>query len=726
MRVFLFFIALYFHASHGLAQSQDPVKIKADELSYEESTKILNAIGKVEVKQNENIVRADKIIWNKEKDTISAEGNFQLQVPGHITLYADKAELENKMRAGSFQYINATLDNQAHIRAKTAHRDINGKVSFTDARYTACNTKCEDSGKYKKPIWQLRASKLTHNPEKQMVFYRNARIEFFGIPTLYIPYFAHPSPEVKKKSGWLIPDINNDSDLGFNIALPYFFNLAPNYDLIYTPRFTENVGFIHGLRWRHLTRNGHYWLDAHGTWPKQGKKQFDVDKNFRGNIEGKGNFQFGEHLQYGFALDLISDDSFLRRFDIGSRNELESNAYIRHYYDRFSIYGRLIHFRSTLSSINDKQTPLIAPYIISHYRPDKDFFGGQIEINTSALGLHRDIGTSTERISSSVDWHRDLQTRNGQFYKFFTQLRLDKYWSRNVIDTKDPALTYERSIQSRFLGLAGAQWRMPFVKHKKKSFYILEPIGQLIISPNHMNEGKIPNEDSRSVEFGVDNLFSINRFPGIDRWEDGTRFNLGINWSIYSPKGRHSHIRIGQSFRLRDTELFTSGTGLSNKTSDYVFSITIQPSNFLYLHQELRARNETLEIVRNESSLYYSYKDKINLHLGYLFLDSKISGDLEERQEIRAGMFYQMNSNWAVSGNIRYDSHRNQRIRNSIGVEYQDECITAQLIFSQNFVQDRGIEASNSLKLRLVLATLGGQPNIRDNFRQYREQIWQE
>ncbi len=80
----------------------------------------------------------------------------------------------------------------------------------------------------------------------------------------------------------------------------------------------------------------------------------------------------------------------------------------------------------------------------------------------------------------------------------------------------------------------------------------------------------IPNEDARSVDLEDSNLFALNRFPGYDRWEDGSRITYGVEWSLDRPNVSINTI-IGQSYRLNNrASIFPDGTGLTDRFSDIV------------------------------------------------------------------------------------------------------------------------------------------------------------
>ena len=80
------------------------------------------------------------------------------------------------------------------------------------------------------PGWKLSAKKVVHDEEKQNIYYEGATLSILNIPVLYSPFFSHPDPTVKKRSGLLMPTISSDNNLGTTFSIPYFFNISSNYD----------------------------------------------------------------------------------------------------------------------------------------------------------------------------------------------------------------------------------------------------------------------------------------------------------------------------------------------------------------------------------------------------------------------------------------------------------------------------------------------------------------
>jgi hypothetical protein len=156
--------------------------------------------------------------------------------------------------------------------------------------YTACEA-CADDPR-KPPKWQVKAARIIHHQGEQTIYFEDARLEFFGVPLAYLPFFSTPDPSAKRKTGVLVPTITTSSRYGVAVSVPYYWALAPNYDFTLTPKVTTRQGPLVQGEWRHRLLNGSYTIRASGIF------QLDKDafagtpgyREWRGDINTTGQF----------------------------------------------------------------------------------------------------------------------------------------------------------------------------------------------------------------------------------------------------------------------------------------------------------------------------------------------------------------------------------------------------------------------------------------------------
>ena len=193
--------------------------------------------------------------------------------------------------------------------------------------------------------------------------------------------------------------------------------------------------------------------------------------------------------------------------------------------------------------------------------------------------------------------------------------------------------------------------RWPFIGRAFGGTQRLTPRVQLVLTPPTPNLD-IPNEDARSVDLEDSNLFALNRFPGYDRWEDGSRVTYGLEYQLDRPNVSISTI-IGQSYRLtRNPGIFPDGTGLTDRWSDIVGRTRVRFGRFVDLTHRFRIDKDNLAPRRNELDLTVG-TDQTYVQVGYLRLNRDITStveDLRDKEELRLAGRVKFARYWSVFG----------------------------------------------------------------------------
>ncbi len=149
--------------------------------------------------------------------------------------------------------LSVVTQDDTRIAADKAVRREGNVTEFERGRFTPCKN---DAGM--PPLWCLSAARIVHDQQAATITYQDAQFELFGVPVLYLPYFQHPDPSVKRQSGFLMPSHSNSSTLGYSVEVPYYFALAPNADFTFHPRYYSDHGVLWQGEWRHRLANGQY------------------------------------------------------------------------------------------------------------------------------------------------------------------------------------------------------------------------------------------------------------------------------------------------------------------------------------------------------------------------------------------------------------------------------------------------------------------------------------
>jgi LPS-assembly protein len=688
------------------AQEQDqPAIIQADVLTYDQENDLVIAEGNVEVNYEDRVLFADKIVYNQVTDVIIAEGDVAILDKTGDVLFADRAELKDELKEGIVENIKLLLADDSKLAANVGHRVVGRLSILSKGVYSPCEV-CAD--RKWPPLWQIKAYRVVHDNELKEIRYQDAIFELFGVPVGYSPYFSHPDPSVKRKSGFLMPSIGNSSDLGTIVEIPYYFALAQNYDATFSPKYTSDEGVVLQGEFRHRTHYGSYSLSGSITQADELNDlgQRTGGKDIRGHFFAEGEFELRNDWNAGFEIQQTSDDTYMRRYDITDEDRLENHAYLERFRGNTSLTAETYAFKDLRLADVAGETPTVLPLLTATHRFKDKVGGGNVDVTGNILNLFRAAGTDVTRISAGANWERTKATRNGQIWKSFASMRADGYFAKDLETPDQLSNVPNTEITGRALPQVGLDIRWPFARYKWKTEQIIEPVVQLIYSPLGGNPTEIPNEDSLSFEFDDTNLLSRQRFPGLDRWEDGMRANVGLRMAAYNASGGSAEVLFGQVFRVSNNGTFAENTGLENNASDYVGRINLSPiQNFSITHR-FRLDRKSFRFARNEVSLNASYW-RLAGSLWYTKLSQEeTDASLTEREELTAYGRVKITDYWSASGSIRRDLVRKANVTTRLGLTYLDECTQLNLVYQRDFTSDRDIKPSTSILFTFQLRNL--------------------
>jgi LPS-assembly protein len=682
------------------------VLLEADDITYDTERSVVAAKGNVEIVASGRILQADVLRYDQEADVVIASGNVSLLERDGTVLFADELELSDQLKNGSISGFQALLSDDSRFAAASATRTDGNLTVMRRAVYTPCRV-CEDEPT---PLWRIRATGVTHDQAKQQISYTNARLEMFGIPVLYTPYFSHPDPTVDRKSGLLVPTQSQSTQLGVAVEVPYFFNIAPNLDATFSPIFTSKEGVILGGEFRERLDSGTYTLDGSITRP-EARNDLNVktgNRVTRSHLFATGAFDWNESWRWGFDGAIASDDTYLRRYQISDADTLTSNVFVEGFSDRNYAAANGYFFQGLRTEDDPGETPLILPQIEHSLVTRPDRFGGSFRVNSSFLALTRRQGTNSNRISVRGHWFLPQVGRLGDVRSITAEIKADGYLTSDVVDQQKPLTPNDDGLTARLVPQVTFDWRLPFIRQERGARQVLEPIVNASVSPYGGNPSEIPNEDSLNFEFDDTNIFSDNRFPGIDRIEGGPRLNYGFRYGIYGEQGGYIAALLGQVLRPKADDTFADKTGLEARNSDYVGRIDIAPSPLLRFYERVRLDRDTLAMRRNEIAIDAG-PDRYRFNATYVRLRRELTADeLTDREEINLSILAGLSRYWDLRASTRRDlTESGGTINSGIGLVYEDECFNVSVDFNRYFTRDRDVEPSTTVSFRVRFKHLG-------------------
>ncbi|OWJ67776.1 LPS-assembly protein LptD [Inquilinus limosus] len=725
------------------AGQQQPPVISADELIYDQTLGLVTARGKVEIHQNHQIVRADQVTYNQKTQVVAASGHVTMVQPGGEVMFGDYAELTDDLKDGFIQQVSLILSDNSRMVGNSAVRERGEVTTIDRAVYSPCNV-CKDDPS-QPPLWQIRAVRVTNDAVSKDIIYHDAFIDLFGVPLFYTPYFSMPDPSVDRRQGFLFPTFGATSDVGPFFGLQYYFDISPDQDATLGAMITRDAGVVFSGEYRKRFDKGLVTLD--GSINQSGYSKILNDNSgpngtnldfrsqqVRWHFFGTAAYDFDQNWRFGVNVQRTSDRKYLDNFNISGADILQSRAFAEGFYGLSYISVEALDWqdlRQPGTGIGSKGfSPTILPWAQANYVSEPNtVLGGQWFVNASAISLLRDYdpvtsdptrGLDTRRLSTQVGWQRDFYTDSGIVLNARTYLRGDLYQSSDVPDGinvvnggPDEVILKDSVGAARLFPVATLTARYPFVGQIGSYQQLLEPIVSFSAAPKISNGRKIPNNDSADIEFDEINLFSENRFPGLDRVEGGQHVSYGFRYGLYAPDGASATFFLGQSYRFEEDDDFPESSGLRDKVSDYVGRVTFHPGPYLNLDWRFRLDKDNFYSRRQFVQASATPLDWLNLNVNYSLLDDKgpdDDGNTFNQQQLGAGGSAKISDYWTLSTGLTYDIEKMRPFTYSAGAQYQDECFTFGVTVQRRFTTAEDQKEGYSFFLTLNLKNLGEVP----------------
>ena len=752
-RHFILLLSIFalFNVNHLKAQQKDIYTFSANKLTYSQDNNIIEATGNVIAKNQEGKqISSDKIIYNKKTQQLSTFGNSKFSDDKGGTLFAESFEynLEKKIISAEKKVkfidkekntyyfsklnaddkfdeiigfdINADLNKQnlksgdkfnEFIEPRFSGKSASIKNNITivkDARFTTCKKTNETDGC---AYWNLNAGELIHDKEQKKITYKNASLDLNNVPVLYLPYFAHPDPTVKRESGFLPPTLANlGGDIGSTIKIPYFYPVSQSADFTVSPVYYFKQHPLLLGEYREKFKNGDISLEGGFT---QGYKEVTITKTdgSRHHLYGNLNLIFSDKILDQTILNAkvqqVNNPTYLRVNKINSTNDgfkknlikeddtkLTNEINLNSFGKTENLNIKAATYRDTSVTKNSDQYSYLLPELsYSKY----NLFD---ENNLSFNSIFKSQNSNTNQNKSTFINNLDYSTQDfynnslGIGYKFLTKLNNINYYS----DYKTP----NQDLNSQINPVVGFDTSLPFAKINKDTEQYIVPRILTRYAP-----GKMTNATTNDTTLNTDNIFSMNRMNSDELIEKDLSFNLGADWiwqekKINNKEPEKATISVGQVLKLNKDLDMPTKSSLQKSNSDIVSKINyLSPKNF----------DVTLKSTFDNQLNHVYYNDFI---FKKNFTSSEINFNFyEKNSHIGSERYAKANVTSYItdSTKLKIESDRNLKtdLTNShkLGIENENECIRYGFYLQKNYSSDKDLKPATSVYFGVTLLPFG-------------------
>lgn len=669
--------------------------------------------GDVVIDQSGRMIRADEVTIDKTQTFAKAKGNVQM-AQGGIIAQSDQIDYNLKDETGqlnnSFYIAEVT---HAHGYANKIERTSPTKIILENASYTTCPPD-------EKPTWKIQANQIELDQDTGRGVTRGTKLYVKDVPVLAVPYFNFPIDD-RRTTGLLSPGFGFTNDGGFELAVPVYLNLAPNYDATITPRLITDRGIFAQGEFRYLTENygrGSVWgsyLPSDREYNDEDRKDFHFLHNWQINNQWTTNLEYNYVSDKDFFSDL--DNNPNSRTELNQRRAWELNY--AHGIPGLKAQLKVEDFQTLDDTIQDIDKPYarLPQFLLNYVTGNPQ--GLEYEFNNDTAYFQKDINDATAISQpSGTRLYNQFATRYNfrnpwafaipevsvrslnTFYDQETEQRLgsDNKTKSIVVPqfTLDTGLTFEK--EGKYL-----QTITP------RAFYAYAP---------YKNQKDNPNFDSTSASISYDQLFSPYRFYGHDRLEDNNFLSLGLSYSLFDTVGlERLRASLGQSYYFDDrrvTLLNSTDNIDTEKRTGPVISLSSQLSqNFTLSTNSAWMSNG--DSAQHDFQLYYTGEQGNLYNVGYFYRNNL--PDRQDKYDQAVASFMQpIKDNWRIMGHIQYDLDNHVAREYLLGVNYESCCWGVSVYGRSYFndlddVTDSSVSPKRAVMAELTLKGLGGLNN---------------
>ncbi len=636
--------------------------------------------GDVKITTENQVLQTNNAKFNDETKQLEASGDIIYQQP-NMSVLTDSLTLNLATEEGeakNTEYRIATNNGNGNAGRIAFQKN---KLQLENADYSTCPPE--------KKVWQISAEKISLDHAKNLGIARNAKIEIFSVPVIYLPYISFPLQG--RKSGLLAPTPAYSSTDGFDLSVPYYFNISPNYDMTLNPRYIQKRGVQLGAEYRYLQQNwrgemGVEYLPSDQLTHKD-RYQFHLrqhnylsDKTwFNARANHVSDTRYFTDL--GTSLNSASQSQLNRQVDLQSYTKNWYFSGLLQDYQMLNSVAEPYRRLPQLTAYTQQRFAIVASQLFSQY---SYFYKNQ----------HGKIQRLVLNPSLSIPWVKPAG--------YFT-----------------PTLgIVARGYQTASKNLSQTNWYL----HSTAALYFdrTSRLGRQTLSPRlsylympQKSQTDLPLIDTRALTPSYDSLFYPRRYSGWDRFGDTQRISWGLENSWNDQQGQpllminlaHAHLLADQ------TSQFSEDLPLAKGDNLYATSVKVHLNQKLQLFGGILSKNSLNNTDNGSMTLRYRHNPTDQLELRHDFRSNLL-------QQSSLIVTKTLNPQWRIATRWAYSNKYHQIREGLLGLEYNNCCWSVRLI-ARRFANVIGDDGKNTVALQFELKGLTAiGSNLEETFSQ--------
>ena len=671
-------------------RDSEPMDVTAD---YSEvfDKEITSFFGNVKMSRADQKITADKASYDTVSDTMDVQGHV-FYTENEISLHSDTALLnlatdEARLRNTLFISPSGPLRGKADV----VYRDSKVLSRYKNVAFTSCRPGNQD--------WVAHASRFKMNKQSGLGSAKHAWLEFKGVPFFYTPYIAFPLDD-RRMTGFLMPKYGgNNKDTGFDVTIPYYWNIAPNYDLTIWPRYMTKRGAMLGGEFRYQNKITEQIRTAGSVGVEYLPYDFLRDES-RYSGAFRNHTQFTPNLVADIDLNYVSDKEYfdelsdslgMRGFSqpqgytntlqgITQDRFLQSHASLRYSGKGVSFVTRAETYQTIDNEVEDTSKPYYKlPEVALNLNHSFDDWPIDVGVENEYINFYRESRTSGHRFNIKPFVSIPIES-TGAFFRPKFSMQYSQYYLDNLELGKDKNFTRVLPIVSVDSGLI---FERDFEFANSGFLHTIEPRLFYLLIPKKQQE-KVTIFDTAEYDFSYASLFRENRFSGNDMVQDANQLTLAVSSSLIDSDTGVERLRlsVGEILYFRDREVTLSGEPETYGWSNLVAELRGKLTDNWSFSSGIQWNPKQNDVTRGHAEITYRNSNQpgklINLGYRYRKEQNELTKNIIQTD---ASFRWPIYDNWHAVGRWQYSLKHEKTKDSFLGLEKESCCWRFRIIW---------------------------------------------
>ena len=672
-----------------------PITIEADDQDFAfDINGNARLCGNVQMTQGDRHIRADCVEYNATTQDAKLEGGIIFSDP-QLTVRGGNGTYSPTLGA-TFEGTEFELPaRNARGAARSMSMDANGKITLEDVSFSTCPANDVS--------WEMKAGRIELDTRARIGTGHGARVEFKGVPIFYAPWLSFPI-STDRKSGFLFPNIGRTTRSGFELEVPYYFNIRPNIDFTASPIYYSKRGLDLAGELRYMTprQRGSLNFDYLPSDDVAGRDRSRIELKHVAELPGDWRFRID-------ATD-VSDSNYFEDFALGPEGTsvpfAERLAEATYRDEHLNVRAQFQDFQTIDDELPDEDRP--------YARTPRVLASGDWESGLGAINYGFDAEVvNFERNVGVTGWRADIAPRLGMDWSapgFFVRpsagFRYTQYSLKDVAPGTDDSPTRSLPFASLDAGLVFERTTGSRAQRR----VTLEPRALYLYTP-YRDQSQLPLFDTGLPDLNLVELYRTNRYVGADRVNDANQVSFGLTSRLFNADSgaQYLAVSVGQAYYFEQPRVvLPDETPSTRDTSDFIAQVSLTAYKNWNFEAGIQWDPEDTRSERSQFRLQYRPNGDSVVNLAY-----RAQRDRLEQGEVSTA--WPVSKKWNAYGRIVYSLRDSEILDRFAGFEFKACCYKLRFV-ARRSVSSRDGSQETGVYLQLELNGMASVGTPADAF----------